>query len=230
MKDDLTIIYYTANFLKSSFADKVRANLLRAAQQYPIISVSQKELSFGRNICVGDIGRNIYNIYRQILTGAKAARTEFVGLAEDDVLYSFEHFSQFRPPKNRFAFNIARWELYTWHKQPRYGLTQRRTNTTMIAPRELLVEALEERFKKYPDISTMPKECFGEPSRRDTEMGLTKRLSVKFISTIPVIVFCHSEALGFNTLGKKKRLSYFRAFDIPVWGKAEDVMREYYGS
>ena len=62
-KDDLTIIYITANVVKEKFGEKVREKLLESAGDFPIISVSQKPMDFGENICVGEIGVNFRNIY-----------------------------------------------------------------------------------------------------------------------------------------------------------------------
>src|SRR3990167_3601524 len=89
---DLTVVYYTSNRIREPFGQRVRDQLLLAVSGAPIVSVSQKPLDFGDNICVGDIGHTYFNIYRQMLTGAKAARTKYVALAEDDTLYSPEHF------------------------------------------------------------------------------------------------------------------------------------------
>ena len=75
---DLTVIYYTANYLNNRFADRVREQLIRAIGQTPLISVSHKPMDFGENICVGDIGRSVYNIYKQVLIGARAAKTKYV--------------------------------------------------------------------------------------------------------------------------------------------------------
>ena len=60
-----TIIYYTANREKESFENKVRENILKVKGDLPVISVSQKPIDFGKNICVGDIGQNYLNAFRQ---------------------------------------------------------------------------------------------------------------------------------------------------------------------
>ena len=109
-KMDLTVIYYTANLISDYFADNVRKKLLEVLGDTPLISVSQKPIDFGENICVGEIGASNYNVYFQILKGAKAAKTRYVMMAEDDTLYPPEHFLQ-RPPVGSFAYNLNRWTV-----------------------------------------------------------------------------------------------------------------------
>ena len=67
--NDLTIIYYTANHISDYFMANTKKQLIRAIGDAPIISVSQKPMKLGKNICVGDIGRSGYNLYKQILIG-----------------------------------------------------------------------------------------------------------------------------------------------------------------
>jgi hypothetical protein len=52
-------------------------------------------------------------IYRQVLEGAKQASTDYVAVAEDDVLYSPEHF-KFRPKPGHWGYNMNPWSIYTW--------------------------------------------------------------------------------------------------------------------
>ena len=100
---DLTILYYTANTLHEPFATKVRDILWQAKGDYPLISISQKPMDYGQNIVV-DFPRAYLSIYKQILVGAKAATTDFVAFAEDDCLYTKDHFNSFRPKDDEFAY------------------------------------------------------------------------------------------------------------------------------
>ncbi len=67
--DKLTkgIIYYTDNSLDEEFAKLFRQRLVNAAPGIPIVSVSQKPIDFGHNICVGEIGRSLHMMWKQIL-------------------------------------------------------------------------------------------------------------------------------------------------------------------
>ena len=72
--NDLTIIFYTANHISDYFMANIQKQLLKAIGDTPIISVSHKPMKFGQNICVGEIGRSTYNLYKQVLIGAKYAK------------------------------------------------------------------------------------------------------------------------------------------------------------
>lgn len=223
---DLTIIFYTANSFENKLTAGVRENLLRVAGEYPIISVTHKPMDFGQNICVGDMGKSYRNLYRQILIGAKAATTEYVGMAEDDCLYTKEHFSAYRP-ENAFAYNMAKWSFFSWTMPPMYSYKNRKTTCAMIAPRKLLIEALEERYAKYPDDSRCPMHYWGELGRYEKHLGVTVRPTEEFRTYEPIVVFSHEFAVGFGGLGRKKRHGFLRAYDVAYWGKAEDLRNKY---
>ena len=224
---DLTIIFYTANSFENKLSAGVRENLLKVAGNYPIISVSQKPMDFGnKNICVGNIGKSPRNLYRQILIGAKAAKTEYVAMAEDDCLYTKEHFKACRPD-NAFGYNMAKWSFYTWVKPPLYSLKPRKTTSAMIAPRKLLIEALEERYAKYPDDNNYPIHYWGEVGRYEQELGVTVRPTVEYWTYEPIVMFSHENALNFESLGARKRHGVMRAYDVAYWGKAEDLKAKY---
>jgi len=91
-KNDLTIVYYTSNQEKPEFEDYIQKHLLSVCDDFPIISVSQKPINFGENICIGDVGANDNNLYRQVQVACEAAKTPFVAMAEADCLYPPDYF------------------------------------------------------------------------------------------------------------------------------------------
>jgi hypothetical protein len=212
---DLTLIYYTANLVEERFAENVRKRLLQF--NLPIISVSHKPLSFGRNICVGDIGVSIYNIYKQVLIGCKEAKTEYVACCEDDALYTLDHF--LRRPRNAFLYNINRWNVNHdafFHR--------RRVNMSMcIAPTKMMVDTLCARFDKFPAPLVREKGeliGFGEPGRSEEKLGLPKVKMDTFYSDTPTLVFNHRPSVG----GVRKILKNdIVKKELPFWGKAEDL-------
>jgi len=184
-------------------------------------------MDFGQNIIV-DLPRSHASIYRQLLIGAKQATTPYVAVAEDDVLYSPEHF-KFRPKPKHWGYNMNSWNLYTWgeplfnYKAPEgrkglYGL---------ICEREMLIEHLEERFKLWPDDKDIRIEIFGEPGKYDNQLGTYPYPSQPFYVNPPNIVFSHQSALGFQGLGTRKALGQIRANRIPYWGDAREIAKLY---
>jgi len=227
---DLTIIYYTANFISEKFAKKLRKQLKIAAGELPIVSISKKPINLGLNIPDETKERSVINVYKAILKASKEAKTKFVALAEDDTLYSPGHFYTFLPPPDTFAYNLTRWSIYTWSRPPFFSIKFRRILATLIAPRKLLIDAIEERFAKYPDTSKIPLKWFGEPGRNlcEQKLGVTQRKVQDFYSYDPVVVFSHPHSFGFEFQGTHKRANAIRAIELPYWGRAEEVMKNYY--
>lgn len=220
---DLTVVYYTANVIPDNFAKKVRQTLRDATDDY-IIAVSKKPIAFGENIVV-DTPRSHISIYRDALTGVKAAKTKYIALAEDDVLYSPEHF-KYRPTDGVFAYNLGTWNVHTWgDKMFHHKPSGRRCMHSLICERDLFIEAMEERFARHPE-GTDPS-IWGEPGKYEQHLRVTVRPTEVFYSNPPNIIFIHETALGFGHLGKRKRVGEFRAIEVPWWGRAEEIIKEY---
>lgn len=228
MNNDITIIYYTSNHAPEKFLDKTKETLLEASNGIPIISVSQKPIDFGENICIGDIGRSHLNIYRQALIGAKAAKTKYIAMAEDDVLYTKEHF-QYTPKDDVFLYNMNVWRLYTWVKPPIYSWKDRFNFHDLICSRELFIEAIEERFNKWPDDSKINIANWAEPGKYEGphHLNVTERKVEKHYSKLPNIAFSHETNLQFNNLGTRKKLGPLQAYEIPFWGHANNIIKIY---
>ena len=181
------------------------------------------------NICVGEIGRGHLNIYKQILVGVKAANTPYVAMAEDDILYSFDHFHTYRPKHDRFAYGMSKWSLFTWTKPPLFSFRNRRmVVNSLIAKRDMLLAALTERFQKYPDESKIDLSKWGDPGRYEQILGVTVHEREEFWPITPNIVFSHEHAFGYLSRGTRKRLGDLRAIELPYWGRAEDILNLYY--
>ena len=236
--DDLTIIYYTSNQLEATnpyFVGNTKAQLLKATDGLPIVIVSHKPTMFGTNstnICIGDVGRSHLKLYNQILIGCKAAKTKYVAMAEDDIFYSYQHFHIELPKSDYLLFDMNKWSVFTWIKPPQYTYRDRMVVNQLIAPRDYLVEALEERFARVKELLKTRKEediikYWGDPGRYEALLGVTVRKREHFFSSVPSIVFTHENAFGFLNHGTHKRVGNPRAYDIPVWGKASDIMKLY---
>lgn len=222
---DLTIIYISANVIPKDFAEKTQTQLLKAAQGHAIISITHQPTDLGANIVV-DLPRSQASIYRQVLLGAKQADTDYVAVAEDDVLYSPEHF-KFRPKQLHWGYNMNAWSIFTW-SEPLFTYKApggRRNLNGLICERNMLIDHLEERFELWPhevDIN-----IFGEPGKYDNQLGTKPYPSEDFYTNPPNIVFSHENNLQFEGLGTRKGLGQIRATEIPTWGEAKTI-RSYY--
>lgn len=231
-KFDLSIIYYTANYLDKTnpcFLANTKRQLLKAIGDYPLIIVSQKPTMFGKNsknVCVGDIGRSHLNIYRQIMIGCQHAKTKYVALAEDDILYSYEHFHTKVPDKDLFLYDMNKLSLFTWTDPPLFSFRHNRMVVNqLIAPTKMLREAMEERFAKYPDESKVKLKFWGDPGRYEKYLGVTERPTKTFMCICPSIVFTHEHAYGYLSRGQRKKLGDLRIIKVPFWGSASDVLK-----
>jgi hypothetical protein len=234
MAQDITIIHYTANLLPESFAAFTWRKLLEAAGDSPIISVQRGEqpawfVPDDRpvQVLLDRERRCASNIYRQMLRAAKLATTEYVANAEDDCLYPPEHFTFHRPAADTFAYDQNRLALFTWG-EPIYHWRNRKSNSTLIAPRKLLIEALEERFARWPDGT--PDHITGEVGRSMVEknLGITIRKSEEVFCKVSTVRFDH--AFGLEERQRTRRKSYgpIRMYDIPRWGHARDLLPHFH--
>jgi len=223
---DLTVLYLTANRMPQRWVDFHLEHLLAAVGDYPLITVSSKrmDLGVGETNIIQDIPYGGWSTFCMWNRAAKLADTPFVAIAEDDSLYPREHFATFRPKMDEVAYNMARWTVMSWHDRPSFSLIRRLGGFTMICPRKLLIEALEEREAKYPDGHYRPGEI-GRPDS-DRRMRVTPRKHVEWWSKTPVINLAHTVGVSptyIGVRGHRRKEGELKAFDVPYWGKAADI-------
>jgi hypothetical protein len=138
-----TVVYYTCNAENAVFEERAVRALVDAAGDTPIISVSQKPMKLGNNICVGDVGRSSQNHYVQLLIGLETATTKWICAAEADSLYVPEYF-QFQPPRDD-TFYLAK-PLWVFFKQRGYAKQfankPNGSELAMVCSRRLLIERI----------------------------------------------------------------------------------------
>jgi hypothetical protein len=244
--NDLTLLYYTANRIDLRFQVAVAAELFRVSLEahpprgLPIRAVSQRELPFFGDDwieeVVGPIGASIYNVYKQILAGAKMATTPYVACCEDDTLYVPEHFT-YRPPLDTFAYNENRLVITRRlsadgrRREAIYYFRPRTQMAQCIAPRQLLIDTLEEKFAKYPTppaSTTIAKKAgWGEPGRYEKNLGLSPRNLLRFKWTKrPNVTFNHSESL----MGRRALRPDDQIFETAEpWGSADALWERIHG-
>lgn len=241
---DLTLIYYTANRISPAFGKAVRAELRKAnTAGYPVIAVSQSlgdvedrlsDLDADVVLCQPYTLPSIWQVYRNILAAAELARTPYVACCEDDSLYTAEHFT-YRPEPDVFAYNLHRWVITRRladdgrSRHAFYYWRQRTQMAQCIAPRDLLVDTLRERFAKYPVpvAHDMAKRTgWGEPGRYEKNLGLARRSLSYFQTTLPNVTFNHGDSL----MGRRQvKPDDVTRQDLEPWGDANDAWSRIYG-
>jgi len=208
--NDLTLLFITAGEQPPHWA-KFHAQQL-AKLPYPTITLrDEKKMGYEQ-------------IYKRLLEGCKLATTPYIGVIEDDVLYPIEHFNKFRPNMDEFAYNQNRFALFTWERKT-YNWRNRVSNCSLIAPRELAIEALEERFAKHPNGWPY----VGELGRWRIEQVLQvqKRKLVEWYSTVSLVQINHDNGTEDRQREHWKDLGPLRAYDIPHWGQASELIKLY---
>ena len=211
-----TIIYYTSNRETEEFENKVKSKLLGVSGDIPIISVSQKPITLGKNICVGDVGASDHNLFRQILTGCKEATTPFVISCEADCLYPPDYFN-FTPTslENCYRFNnlyiLNQWGTGDWG-----GFWPKSTAPfAQIAKRDWYISEIEKAMTGRPYWSKD-----GDRTRIKIFMDIKSGWTNAKIKN-PILSLKTGNGMRVHT-----KPTGFPVAEIPYWGKAEDLRRE----
>ena len=246
MEAQITIIYITDNALDERLAEVCKKYLLIAAKGKPLLTVSQKPLDFGENICVGDIGRNGLSIDKQIREGLLRTKTRFIAIAEHDCIYSEEHFSWLPPEEKHFYYNHNNWLLQYFNpKHPDYdgmfSYKRRMVQSQLIAGRESMLEATNQKIEILSDpkvqVGWPVRTRLGEPGTTEANHAyrvfkskgllnkwlkvkkyITKHNAKEFGTQIPNIDVRHGGNLTGARRGKHRR------FALEPWGTMEDIM------
>jgi hypothetical protein len=240
-----TIVYLTDNTLDDRIAGLCRRKLVEVAGDVPIVSVSQKPIDLGKNVCVGEIGRCWLSLYKQLLAGCQTAQTDWIVIAEHDCLYTREHVNYTPSDPSVFWYNDNRWlvqwggnhpelnGMYSWWSGS-LALSQ------LIGNRELLYECTAERVRFLEDGVAPGAFGKGEPGvvpakvlqkvrqyaisgesvwlRDYLEDYLTRYTHRTFKTRLPNLDIRH----GSNFTGPKR--GNRRRYELPYWGRFADVI------
>ena len=210
--NDRTIIYYTSNREKPEFEQMIRDRIGQQADKLgiPIISVSQKPISFGFNINVGDQGTSDYNIYRQMQIGCLEARTKYVCTAEADCLYPPTGYFDFIPPDPTTAYHYT--NLYILWKGSHIFNQKAFSLCGLFSNREYLLSRFPRAIDNF--VQWRPNFKPHHPLFHKWQ-GWTK-----FQGEIPIINIKTGDGMrmvsGVNTEGHPVK-------ELPHWGKARDM-------
>jgi len=216
---DLTVVYYTSNRENKRFEWAIQNALLKVIDGLRLISVSQKPIKFGYNICVGDVGSSEINIERQLLIGAEAAKTKYICTAESDFLYPPEYF-KFRPTTNdRLYLANPVYILFAQRgKKTLFAPKRHGCEGAMLADRELIVEKQKELLRGFPEW-------------HDKKQGEVRTIGEKlefykwstFYCTNGIVTFKTDNQLHRRTPSMLDR----RTVEIPYWGEAHELRKKY---
>ena len=196
-----TIVYYTANTEKESFEKKVVENILQKSNGLPIISVSQKPMDFGKNICVGKLEQNYQNAFKQALIGCEKAETEFVVMCESDCLYP-EGYFDFIPTKKDVVYTYDNvWLMWDRENRTRFYKHGTTAGSIMLS-RELYIKLMTDGMSGFKNKNLKWETFTGKPL-----INVKTRNGISFGTTLEK---------GINPVK-----------NLPEWGTVEDVKKRF---
>ena len=220
---DVTILYFTANVEQESFEEKVRQNILKNMGDLPLISVSQKPINFGKNICVGIHDPCYFNEYRQVLIGLEKINTPYVIRAEADFLYPPEYF-QFRPTELGKCYRyFGVWVCYyrNINKKNPYFYFKGYSNGAEVIDREMWMDYIKNMLDGKPEWSSKE----DQPSKRHWKIIKTDK-NYSWTSENPAITFkTRNNISPYTGLWKNVRPQK----DLAYWGNIKDLRKRMFG-
>jgi hypothetical protein len=221
--NDLTVIYYTSNREKPKFEKRITRSLRHSSRPAPIISVSQKPMDFGENICVGDVGRSSQNAWRQLQIGCKAAKTRFVCAAESDFLYPKEYF-RFTPPRDD-AIYCGKPVYILYSAKTHWYFRMRISEAVTVTNREYMIEILEEQLKDKPEWRPTLELKVSDAKKKGIHLpDLFTGYNVEYFSMeTPAVTFKTNE----NMHRKSTHHKAGALRELPYWGNSLDLIRRY---
>ena len=148
---ETTVVYYTHNQEIPSFEERIQASILEHKGDLPIISVSQKPIDFGKNICVGEQGVNSLNTWRQVLIGCQAAKTRFICLTESDTLHHSSYFS-FVPERDDIHYiMVPLYIIFTQKRRSHLYYSKPYSDNQVTVGRDCMIDHLTTMLKGLPE-------------------------------------------------------------------------------
>ena len=215
---DVTILYYSSNREKPDFEQRIIDNLLKNKDDLPVISITQKPIDLGKNICVGDVGVSGFNMFRQVQIGLREAKTKFVISAEADCLYPPDYF-QFIPEKGGICYRNI--NLYVMGDQRDYFYYKGGHGAThsQIVGREFYLDKLDKLFDGAPDWNEEEKNF---PKERWHFEDIFSRF--KFYKTKnPVVQIKTHRGMRYYTKSDRTPI-----YNLPYWGDGRQFRNKYY--
>lgn len=211
-----TIIYYTSNREDPQFEKKVQENILRVSKGLPIISVSQKPIDFGKNICVGDVGTSGFNMFRQVQIACEEAATDFVISAEADCLYPPDYF-EFTPERLDACYRNN--NLYVMPDKRDFFFYKKEGAThAQIVGRKFYLEILEKLFAKAPKWNTEEKNF---PKERWHQADVFTEIFY-WTTKNPVFQIKTHKGMRYYTHSDRTPIK-----ELPYWGNGREVKKKY---
>lgn len=209
---DATIVYCSSNMEDERFEERIRKNIL-SVTDLPIISVSQKPIDFGKNICVGNkIGVTGFNFFRQVLIGCKEAKTDFIISAEADCLYPPDYFI-FKPQEIDICYRDSNLYVIGDHRKVFWKKPEGATHAQIVG-RQFYIDILEKLFENTPKWSAKEKNF---PKERIGKEDVFDKINY-WQSENPVVQIKTHRSMRYYTHSERIDIP-----EIPYWGRGDEL-------
>ena len=217
--NDATIIYCSSNRELPEFETKIVASLLKNYGGLPIISVTQKPMDLGWNICVGeDIGVSGFNYFRQFLMGCETADTKFIISAEADCLYPPDYF-MFRPERDDACYRNS--NLYVMpDRRPYFFHKAEGATHSQVVGREFYIDRLKALFGDAP--MWCPEEKNFPKERHRQEDVVDSRDLYYWRTENPVFQIKTHRGMRYYTHSDRTPIH-----ELPYWGDGKKIYQEF---
>lgn len=213
-----TIIYYSSNRENPDFEKRVMINIKILSKIYgiSIVSVTQKPLSFGHNIVVGDVGASGFNMFRQVQIALKEVKTDYVVSTESDCLYPPDYFNVEPEDLNTCYRNS---NLYVMPDARDYYFYKKEgASHAQVVGTKYYLDTLNKLFEGAPQWSVEEKNF---PKERWKKEDIFDKISY-FHTQNPVVQIKTHKGMRYFTHSDRTPITY-----IPYWGEGKHV-RSYY--
>lgn len=207
-----TVIYLSSNREDPEFEKKIQEDLLSKHGDISIVSVTQKPVDLGRNICVSDVGVSGYNFIRQVLIACENATTLYVTHAEADCLYSPDYFT-FVPPRLDACYRNS--NVYVQKYGQDYVCKKQGSTFSSVVGREFYIKRLKELFNGLLMWNT-------EMKNFPKEIGKKYFDHYEFFETrYPCISFKTGKGMRRHSPSDEKPM-----YELPYWGSIRELRKK----
>lgn len=212
--NDVTILYYTASREDEQFESRIRDNIIKNSHGLPIVSVSQKPIDFGENICVGVQDHSYYTEFRQIQIGLREIKTKWVLTAESDVLCPPEYYS-FIPSGDWSYWRYSPVYVNFMRSKPRVFYLKGLSDGLQLLDKDIWLKTIDVVMGKETNWEITP--------HFDPKLVQPQASQAKIWEGNPAITF----KTGRNVGDKTGYHQHDRTEDLPYWGTIENIKANY---
>lgn len=219
MSASAVVLYYSSNREAVEFEARIVANILKVCGGLPIVSVTQKPMDLGMNICVGDVGCSGFNMFRQVLIGLEAADADYVISAESDCLYPPDYFS-WRPERLDVCYRNSNLYVMPQHRAFFWRKPEGATHAQVVG-RQFYLDRLTWLFNGAPVWNTEEKNF---PKERRRKEDVFEPGQIEFYETEnPVVQIKTSQSMRHYTHSDR-----MDKHEIPYWGGGAGFRKTFY--